>query len=280
MEPIIQVKDLSKRFGEDDLNCVKALEHINLDIYPGEIFGIIGLSGAGKSTLVRCMNLLERPTEGSITVDGNDLMQLSEKELRQARKSIGMIFQHFNLLMQRTCLDNITFPLELIGTPRKKAVERARELLKIVDLEEKENAYPAQLSGGQKQRIAIARAVLRNPGILLLDEATSALDTVSEKLVQQALDSLMKNRTTIIIAHRLSTIRNADKIVVLKDGRISQLGTHDELMAQEGTYKELYETQRKAATEESQDAGGVHQQEDSIFYRQHPRALELERKKR
>ena len=124
-QPIIEVKGLSKHFGNEDKG-VRALEHIDLSIYPGEIFGIIGLSGAGKSTLVRCMNLLERPTEGTVTVDGKDLLQLSPKELRQARKCIGMIFQHFNLLMQRTCLDNITFPLELIGTPRKQAVERAK----------------------------------------------------------------------------------------------------------------------------------------------------------
>ena len=175
MQPIIQVKDLSKHFGAQE-NEVRALEHIDLDIYPGDIFGIIGLSGAGKSTLVRCMNLLERPTEGTVIVDGQDLTTLSAKDLRQARKSIGMIFQHFNLLMQRTCLDNITFPLELIGTPRKQAVERARELLKIVDLEDKEKAYPAQLSGGQKQRIAIARTLATNPKVLLCDEATSALD--------------------------------------------------------------------------------------------------------
>lgn len=230
-QPIIQVRDLSKRFGTDD-NCVRALEHIDLDIYPGDIFGIIGLSGAGKSTLVRCMNLLERPTEGTVTVDGQDLMQLNEKQLRQARKSIGMIFQHFNLLMQRTCLDNITFPLELIGTPRKKAVERARELLQIVDLADKEKAYPAQLSGGQKQRIAIARTLATNPKVLLCDEATSALDPKTTRDILRLIQDINKRLgiTVVVITHDMKVIEEiCGKVAILNHGSVAECGTVEEI---------------------------------------------------
>ncbi|MBP3634529.1 MAG: ATP-binding cassette domain-containing protein [Oscillospiraceae bacterium] len=230
-QPIIQVKDLSKRFGSQDQE-VRALEHIDLDIYPGDIFGIIGLSGAGKSTLVRCMNLLERPTEGSVIVDGQDLMQLSAKELRQARKSIGMIFQHFNLLMQRTCLDNITFPLELIGTPRKKAVERARELLKIVDLEDKEKAYPSQLSGGQKQRIAIARTLATNPKVLLCDEATSALDPKTTRDILRLIQDINKRLgiTVVVITHDMKVIEEiCGKVAILNKGHVAECGTVEDI---------------------------------------------------
>ena len=174
-EPIIRLTGLTKHFGGGE-NEVAALNDISIEIQRGEIFGVIGLSGAGKSTLVRCINLLERPTSGSVVVDGKEMTALNPKELRQARKSIGMIFQGFNLLMQRTALDNICFPMELAGKSRKEAVARARELLEIVDLASKENAYPAQLSGGQKQRIAIARTLAMDPQVLLCDEATSALD--------------------------------------------------------------------------------------------------------
>ena len=152
-QPIIQIQHLNKTFGTGP-TAVHALEDINLEIETGEIFGIIGLSGAGKSTLVRCMNLLERPTTGSVLVDGKDLTKLRDKQLRQARQDISMIFQSFNLLMQRTALDNICFPLELIGTKRADAVKRARELLELVGLGNRADAYPAQLSGGQKQRVA------------------------------------------------------------------------------------------------------------------------------
>ena len=166
MEPIIQLKHLTKRFGggEDE---VRALEDVSIEIQPGEVFGVIGLSGAGKSTLVRCINLLERPTEGEVIVDGQDMTRLSDRQLREVRKSIGMIFQSFNLLMQRTALDNICFPLELARVSRREAEARARELLEIVDLANKSNAYPAQLSGGQKQRVAIARTLANNPKVLL-----------------------------------------------------------------------------------------------------------------
>ena len=173
-EPIIQIEHLNKTFGAGP-TAVHALRTSTWPSSRGEIFGIIGLSGAGKSTLVRCMNLLERPTSGSVMVDGKEMTKLSTKELNRARQSIGMIFQSFNLLMQRTALDNVCFPLELIGTKRL-ARKRAQELLDLVGLGDRAGAYPAQLSGGQKQRVAIARALATSPKVLLCDEATSALD--------------------------------------------------------------------------------------------------------
>ena len=241
-EPIIEIRGLRKTFGQGEA-AVTALDGIDLSIEKGEIFGIIGLSGAGKSTLVRCMNLLETPTEGTVRVDGQDITTLSPKELRKARQSITMIFQGFNLLMQRSALDNICFPLELSGTPRKEAVARACELLKVVGLEGREGAYPAQLSGGQKQRVAIARIFLKDPAILILDEATSALDSVTEAKIQGAFDQLSQGRTTLIIAHRLSTIRSAHRILVVQDGRIAEQGSHAQLLAENGAYARLYHTQ-------------------------------------
>ena len=187
--PIIQIKGLNKTFSSDS-NTVVALNDITIDIMRGEIFGVIGLSGAGKSTLVRCINLLERPTAGQVIVDGQEMTLLSEKQLRRARQNIGMIFQGFNLLMQRTALDNICFPLELAGVPRKEAIKRAEKLLDTVGLSDKAKAYPSQLSGGQKQRIAIARALANNPKVLLCDEATSALDPTTTQSILALLKQL------------------------------------------------------------------------------------------
>ncbi|MBQ2679744.1 MAG: ATP-binding cassette domain-containing protein, partial [Firmicutes bacterium] len=161
---IISIEHLVKTF-ETKNGPITALNDINLDIKEGEIFGIIGMSGAGKSTLVRCINLLEKPTEGKITFDGMDLVSLSDNDLNQARKSMGMIFQQFNLLMQRNALGNVLFPLEISSVPKDKAVEKAKELLKLVDLEDRMYSYPKQLSGGQKQRVAIARALATNPKV-------------------------------------------------------------------------------------------------------------------
>lgn len=230
-QPMIEVRDLSKRFGEGD-GAVHALEHIDLTVDQGDIYGIIGLSGAGKSTLVRCINLLERPTEGTVLVDGRDLTRMPDKELRQARKSIGMIFQHFNLLMQRNCLDNITFPLELTGTPRKQAVARARELLKIVDLESKEKAYPAQLSGGQKQRIAIARTLATNPKVLLCDEATSALDPKTTRDILRLIRDINRTLgiTVVVITHDMKVIEEiCTKVTILNHGQIAESGTVEDV---------------------------------------------------
>ena len=232
-QPMIEVRDLSKRFGEGD-GAVHALEHIDLTVDQGDIYGIIGLSGAGKSTLVRCINLLERPTEGTVLVDGRDLTRMPDKELRQARKSIGMIFQHFNLLMQRNCLDNITFPLELTGTLRKQAVARARELLKIVDLESKEKAYPAQLSGGQKQRIAIARTLATNPKVLLCDEATSALDPKTTRDILRLIRDINRTLgiTVVVITHDMKVIEEiCTKVTILNHGRIAESGLVEEVFS-------------------------------------------------
>ena len=189
---MIKIANLSKIF-HTETSKVKALENINLTIDDGDIFGIIGLSGAGKSTLVRCINLLERPDEGEVIVGGVDLTKVSEKELRLARRNIGMIFQNFNLLEQRTVIGNICFPLEIAGVKRQDAEKRARELLEIVSLTDKENAYPSQLSGGQKQRVAIARALATNPKYLLCDEATSALDPNTTTSILELLQSINNN---------------------------------------------------------------------------------------
>ena len=180
---MIELKHISKTFPTAD-GVFQALDDINLTIRDGDIFGIVGMSGAGKSTLVRCINLLERPTAGQVVIDGQDLMELSAPQLREKRRSISMIFQQFNLLMQRTCLGNICFPMEIAGVPKGEARKRALEYLDIVGLPDKANAYPAQLSGGQKQRIAIARALASNPKVLLCDEATSALDPPTTRSIQ------------------------------------------------------------------------------------------------
>ena len=232
-EPIIQITDLNKTFGAGP-TAVHALEQINLSIYPGEIFGIIGLSGAGKSTLVRCMNLLERPTSGSVMVDGKEMTKLPDKELRKARKDISMIFQSFNLLMQRTALDNICFPLELIGTKRADAVKRAQELLDLVGLGSRANAYPAQLSGGQKQRVAIARALATNPKVLLCDEATSALDPTTTLSILELLKELNQKLgvTVVVITHQMNVIEEiCHRVAILDHGVVAEQGTVEEIFS-------------------------------------------------
>ena len=226
MEPIIEIKDLSKTFGNGD-NQVAALQNVNLQVHEGDIFGIIGLSGAGKSTLVRCINLLERPDCGAVLFHGKNLMVMSEKELRAQRRNISMIFQSFNLLDQRTALDNICFPLELVGTPKKEARKRAMELLETVGLPDKANAYPVQLSGGQKQRIAIARALASNPEVLLCDEATSALDPQTTDSILKLLQKINKERgiTVIIITHQMSVIEQiCHRVAILDHGEVAEVG--------------------------------------------------------
>ena len=223
---MIELKNLSKSFETAD-GTVNALKNVNLTINDGDIYGIIGMSGAGKSTLVRCINMLERPTEGSVLIDGRDLGALSEKELRGVRRNITMIFQSFNLLMQRTCLKNICFPLELSGMKRADAKKRAMELLEIVGLPDKANAYPAQLSGGQKQRIAIARALTTNPEVLLCDEATSALDPKTTHSILELIREINKKTgiTVVIITHQMSVIEEiCDRVAILDEGVVVEEG--------------------------------------------------------
>jgi D-methionine transport system ATP-binding protein len=226
LKPIIEIKNLSKTFGLGS-SQVAALQDVSLTVNAGEIFGIIGLSGAGKSTLVRCINLLERPDQGGVLFHGQDLMNLKEKELRMQRRKISMIFQSFNLLEQRNCLDNICFPLELAGVSRKDAKKRAMELLETVGLPDKANAYPVQLSGGQKQRIAIARALASDPEVLLCDEATSALDPKTTDSILKLLQKINKERgiTVIIITHQMSVIEQiCHRVAILDAGVVAEIG--------------------------------------------------------
>ena len=252
-EPIIEIRGLRKTFGQGEA-AVTALDGIDLSIEKGEIYGIIGLSGAGKSTLVRCMNLLETPTEGTVRVDGQEITTLSPKELRKARQSITMIFQGFNLLMQRSALDNICFPLELSGTPRKEAIARAQELLKVVGLEDREGAYPAQLSGGQKQRVAIARALATNPKVLLCDEATSALDPTTTQSILALLQELNRTLgvTVVIITHEMKVVEQiCGRVAILaeshvvEEGKVSEVFRHPKTAAARQLLMPGSETARK-----------------------------------
>jgi len=216
---MIEIKNLTKTFKAGGTE-IEALKDVNITIQDGDIYGIIGMSGAGKSTLVRCINMLERPTEGTVVIDGVDMSTLSPRELREARRGITMIFQGFNLLMQRTCLKNICFPLELAGVGKAEAKQRALELLDIVGLSEKANAYPAQLSGGQQQRIAIARALATNPKILLCDEATSALDPKTTQSILSLIRDINAKLgiTVVIITHQMSVVESVCRHVAILDG--------------------------------------------------------------
>lgn len=229
----IDIKNLTKKF-EIKGHTVVALDNVNLNIEKGEIYGIIGMSGAGKSTLVRSINFLEKPTEGQVLIDGVDLADLSEKELRKKRSEIGMIFQSFNLLEQKNVLDNICFPLEIAGLKRKEARVRAKELLKTVKLEDKEKSYPSQLSGGQKQRVAIARALATNPKILLCDEATSALDPQTTSSILSLLKEINTNLgiTIVIITHQMSVVTEiCQKVAIIDNGKLVEEGDVDSIFA-------------------------------------------------
>lgn len=228
---IVRIQGLNKTF-RGRAGTVVALNGIDLDIYRGEIFGIIGLSGAGKSTLVRCINFLEKPTEGTVTVDGQELGRLSKKQLLEARRSMGMIFQQFNLLQQRTALQNICFPLEIAGTSKADAEKRARELLEIVGLSDRADNYPSQLSGGQQQRVAIARALATSPKILLCDEATSALDPTTTRSILALLKEINKTLgiTIIVITHEMAVIEEiCQRVAIIDSSRIAEVGTVDEV---------------------------------------------------
>ena len=224
---MIEIKHLSKTFQMKD-GAVNALKDISLTIPDGSIYGIIGMSGAGKSTLVRCINLLERPTEGSVVIDGVEMEKLTPAQLRQRRREITMIFQQFNLLMQRTCLRNIMFPMELAKVPKEKAEARARELLELVGLPDKADAYPAQLSGGQKQRIAIARALATDPKVLLCDEATSALDPNTTHAILQLIQKINRELgiTVVIITHQMSVVEEVcNRVAILDNGTVVEEGS-------------------------------------------------------
>ena len=224
---MIEIRGLSKTFSAAG-GTVDALKNINLTVPDGDIYGIIGMSGAGKSTLVRCINLLERPTDGSVTVNGMRMETMTPRELRDARRKITMIFQGFNLLMQRNCLDNICFPLELAGRKKADARKRAGELLELVGLPDKARAYPAQLSGGQQQRIAIARALATEPEVLLCDEATSALDPNTTHAILQLIREINRKLriTVIVITHQMSVVEEiCDHVAILDNGTVVEEGT-------------------------------------------------------
>ena len=228
---MITLKNVSKTYETKD-GTVHALQDVSLTINKGDIFGIIGMSGAGKSTLVRCLNFLERPTTGTVFIEGKDLSQLKEGELRKTRTEIAMIFQHFNLLMQKNVIDNICFPLQIQGVGKKEAKEKARELLKTVGLEDKEKAYPAQLSGGQKQRVAIARALATNPKILLCDEATSALDPTTTKSILALLKEINQKYgiTIVIITHEMAVVQEiGTHVAIIDHGELAESGTVEEV---------------------------------------------------
>ena len=228
---MIRLENVTKIFNTKEGDVVAA-DHVNLEIADGEIFGIIGFSGAGKSTLVRCLNLLERPNSGEVWFGDINLTTASEKQLREARRSIGMIFQQFNLLSQRNVIDNICYPLEIAGVDRKSARKKARALLAIVDLEDKERSYPSQLSGGQKQRVAIARALATDPKVLLCDEATSALDPLTTRNILELLKDINRTMgvTIVIITHEMRVVEQiCDRVAVMSDGVVEESGTVREI---------------------------------------------------
>ena len=230
---MIEIRHLGKTF-QTKAGSITALEDVSLTIRDGEIFGIIGLSGAGKSTLVRCINLLERPTTGTVVLDGVDLMTLPKKELLKTRQSIGMIFQSFNLLEQRTVLKNVCFPLEIAGTEKAKQKDRAMELLELVGLADRADSYPSQLSGGQKQRVAIARALATEPKYLLCDEATSALDPNTTQSILELLKKINRELgvTIVVITHEMRVIDLiCDRVAVIDHSRIAEEGDVSEVFA-------------------------------------------------
>ena len=223
---MIELQHLTKRFTSQSGTLV-ALQDISLTIPDGDVYGIIGMSGAGKSTLVRCINMLERPDEGRVLVNGRAMQDLDAKALRAARQEIAMIFQQFNLLMQRTAMENVCFPLELVGTAKAKARQRAAELLELVGLSDRMNSYPSQLSGGQKQRVAIARALASDPKVLLCDEATSALDPSTTESILALIKDINRRlgTTAVIITHELTVVSAiCSHVAVIGEGRVAEQG--------------------------------------------------------
>ena len=250
---MIQIEHLNKTYVSRQGETHIALTDINLTIDDGSVFGIIGQSGAGKSTLVRCLNLLERPTSGSIIINGRDITSLSEKELREFRSSVSMVFQNFSLLQQRTVLRNVMFPLELRHADKKEAEKRARELLELVGLADKCDKYPSQLSGGQQQRVAIARALVNNPSIMLCDEATSALDSMTTHSILKLLKDINEKMgvTIVLITHSLAVAELiCDNVVVIDEGKIVEEGKTEDIFAnpQSDVARKLLEKSRELGT--------------------------------
>ena len=229
----VEMRDICKNYGN-----FRASDHVSFGIEKGKLVALLGPSGSGKTTLLRMIAGLETPNSGDIYIDGQRV-----NDVPAAKRGIGFVFQNYALFRYMTVYDNVAFGLELAKVPKKEIKKRVTELLELTGLSGMEKRYPNQLSGGQRQRVSIARAILKNPPILILDEATSALDTESERLVQDALEKLMKTRTTVAIAHRLSTIKSADEIYVIHEGEIVERGTHEELLAAGGYYKKLNDMQ-------------------------------------
>ena len=224
---MITLEHVSKTFTTKS-GYVHAVRDVSLQINEGEIYGIIGFSGAGKSTLVRCINLLERPEAGNVTVDGRELLKLDASQLRESRKKIGMIFQHFNLMRLRTVAQNVAFPLKKSGLSKEEIARKVKELLELVDLSEKANVYPSQLSGGQKQRVAIARALANDPKVLLCDEATSALDPQTTHSILKLIKDINQklNLTVVLITHEMGVVKEiCDRVAVMEDGRVVEEGS-------------------------------------------------------
>ena len=250
---MIEISHLTKEFDNPDKTRLGVLRDISLTVEAGDIYGIIGMSGAGKSTLVRCLNFLEKPTSGTVLIEGQDLQAMNDVQLRRTRTEIAMIFQHFNLLMQRNVRDNICFPLEIVGVKRKEAKKRAAELLKIVGLSEKAKAYPSQLSGGQKQRVAIARALANNPKILLCDEATSALDPTTTKSILALLKEINQQYgiTIVIITHEMSVVQEiCNQVAIIDDGYLVESGSVEDVFSRPQTkaaQKLVFQGERRTA---------------------------------
>ncbi|HNW86311.1 MAG TPA: ATP-binding cassette domain-containing protein [Candidatus Limiplasma sp.] len=229
--PQIEIRNLRKVYPIPEGELV-ALDSISLTVDKGDIYGIIGMSGAGKSTLIRCLNRLDNPSDGEIFIDGHNILAMSQPELRATRRRMAMIFQQFNLLMQKTVAKNVRYPLEIAGMPKKQANERVMELLRLVGLEQKAAAYPSQLSGGQKQRVAIARALASDPEMLLCDEATSALDPMTTQSILALLQEINRNMgiTVVLITHEMAVIRQiCNKVAILDGGKLAEKGTVDEV---------------------------------------------------
>lgn len=274
MAAIIELKNITKTFVQDG-KTFNAVENASVSIEKGDIFGIIGFSGAGKSTLVRAINLLGLPTSGTVTVKGKDFLALSQKELREERKKIGMIFQHFNLMKSRNVFDNVAFPLKRSGLTKKQIAEKVHSLLELVEINDKSENFPSQLSGGQKQRVAIARALANEPDILLCDEATSALDPTTTKSILKLLKKLKDQLglTIVIITHQMEVIKEiCDKVAVMEKGRIVEQGDVFSIFANpqdEVTKRFIRSTSNLSKVEEliAQDSPVVHLEKDEKLVR-------------